>query len=192
MHTYSCVVTSPINPYNRVQLSAFLSGDISRDQLDIAIPSSPSNNLSVIVSTIHSIDKENKSVTDNQGQTFYYDKLVIATGAKAFTPDIEGSHLSGVYTFRNLKDAEHLYARVLRTRHIVIADGGLLGLEAEKASRRYNTEIMLIQQAPRLMNKQLDDSAASLLQARIESLGIRVITGDGVRHIHGDNRLLSY
>jgi nitrite reductase (NADH) large subunit len=178
----------PYRPYNRVQLSAFLAGDIEREDLDIELPEL-SNNITFTIAAIHHIDRDAKLITDVNGSIYPYDKLVIATGARARTPNIPGAEMTGVYSFRNLKDAEHLYARVLRARHIVIAGGGLLGCEAAKALRRYHTEVTLVQQDDRLMNLQLDEAAAEQLKQNLEDLGVRVITNDGVRVVHGDSRV---
>lgn len=178
----------PYRPYNRVQLSAFLAGDIERDDLDIELPEL-SDNISFNIAAIHEIDKEQRLITDVNGQTYSYDKLVIATGARARLPNVPGAEMTGVYSFRNLKDAEYLYARVLRARHIVIAGGGLLGCEAAKALRRYNTQVTLVQQDDRLMNLQLDDYAAVKLKQKLEDIGVKVVTNNGVRHVHGDTRV---
>jgi len=178
----------PYRPYNRVQLSAFLAGDVERDDLDIDLPEL-SDNITFTIAAIHDIDRESHIITDVNGERYSYDKLVIATGARARTPKVPGADMNGVYSFRNLKDAEHLYARVLRARHIVIAGGGLLGCEAAKALRRYHTEVTLVQQDNRLMNLQLDDNAAEKVKHRLEELGVRVITNEGVRAIHGESRV---
>ena len=182
----------PYQPYNRVQLSALLAGKINRDALDIPLPSSSEKpNFSYIVSVIRQINTATKTVTDADGREHDFDILVIATGARAHVPSIPGVNRSGVYTFRNLKDAEFLSARVVRSRHIVVVGGGLLGLEAAKGLLRFNTRVTVIQQGPRLMNRQLSDEAACRLQAQVESLGIRVIVDAGVRKIQGDQTIQS-
>ena len=179
----------PYKPYNRVQLSAYLAGEIERDDLDLSLPSDDVAHLNFIISAIHHIDTDRHTVTTAEGAVYTYDKLVIATGARAHIPNVPGNQLSGVYCFRKLADAESLYARVYSARHVVIVGGGLLGCEAAKALCRYNTQVTLVQQGERLMNKQLDDEAAAHLQRKIESLGVRVITQNGVRYIHGETRV---
>lgn len=181
--------SEPYKPYNRVQLSAFLAGDIRREQLDIDLTDAALSQFSFQHASIISIDRQQRRVIDKQGRSHHYDKLVLATGARAYLPHIEGRDLSGVFCFRNVKDAEHLYARVLSSRHIVIVGGGLLGCEAARALARYNTQVTLIQQADRLMNRQLDDYAATLLQRRLQSCGIKVVVNDGVRKVHGESRV---
>lgn len=180
----------PYQPYNRVQLSSLLAGDIGFDDIITPLPDNTRYpNFSHIISAIRTIDYETKTLIDSRGNIFPYDKCVIATGSRPHKPNIPGVDTPGVYTFRNLKDAEALYARVSRARDIVVIGGGLLGLEAAKAMLRFNTKVTLVQQGPRLMNRQLDDGAAEKLQRIVAQLGIRVITDSGVRSITGDGRV---
>lgn len=180
----------PSQPYNRVQLSALLAGEISYDDILTDLPNADLHSgFSLHICAISSINTEQQQVIDALGNTHHYDKLVIATGSRPHVPNIPGTSLTGVYTFRNLKDTEFLYARISRARHIVVVGGGLLGLEAARALLRSNTCVTLIQQGPRLMNRQLDDVGASLLQKKIEGLGVTVIKESGVRQIIGDARV---
>ncbi|GLQ33415.1 FAD-dependent oxidoreductase [Litoribrevibacter albus] len=175
----------PFQPYNRVQLSALLAGEVSRDDIDLSLPTADTHpNFEYIIATVKAVDTEQKTLVDANGTSHSYDRLVFATGARAHVPNIPGVEQSGVYTFRNLKDTEFLYARVASARHVVVVGGGLLGLEAARALSRLNTKVTLVQQASRLMNRQLDDRAAEMLQDQVEALGIRVITCSGVRAIH--------
>jgi nitrite reductase (NADH) large subunit len=175
----------PFQPYNRVQLSALLAGEVTRDDIDLSLPDADTHpNFKYIIATVKQVDTENKFITDGNGELTPFDKLVFATGARAHVPNIPGVDQTGVYTFRNLKDTEFLYTRVTSARHVVVVGGGLLGLEAARALSRLNTQVTLVQQASRLMNRQLDETAAAMLQQQVEALGIRVITSSGVRSIH--------
>ena len=71
-------------------------------------------------------------MTGRYGRSWRYSKLVICTGSRAHIPPIPGREKSGVYTFRNLDDAERLMARSFRSRRVVVIGGGLLGLEAAR------------------------------------------------------------
>ena len=180
----------PYLPYNRVQLSSLLAGEINFDDILTELPDPKTHpNFGHQISTIRSIDSEAKTLTDNLGNQYPYDKLVIATGARPHRPNIPGIETPGVFTFRNLQDAETLQARRYRCRQLVVIGGGLLGVEAARSLCGNNTEVTLIQQGSRLMNRQLDDTAAQLLQNKIEALGIRVITNAGVRKIQGESQV---
>ena len=180
----------PYQPYNRVQLSALLAGEIKYEDIHSKLPAQTQHpNFSFHICAIKQVNPEQKTVEDAEGKTHHYDNLVIATGARPHVPNIPGANKKGTYTFRNLKDTEALFSRISRARHVVVLGGGLLGLEAARALLRHNTEVTVIQQGPRLMNRQLDDMAAAKLQEKVEAMGINVITSSGVREIVGDGRV---
>lgn len=179
-------------PYNRIQLSALLAGEIARDDIDLPLPDTRNHpNFNFTSSAITEIDREGKVVVDAAGVRYGYDKLVFATGARAHIPNIPGIERRGVFSFRSLRDTESLYARILRSRHIVVVGGGLLGLEAAKGLLKFHTKVTVVQQGPHLMNRQLDEEAASLLLKEVKQLGIEVITNAGVRAIDGFEHVTS-
>lgn len=180
----------PFEPYNRVQLTAVLAGDIDRNNILLDVPSKnnyPNFNYTIVKVT--RIKPESKIIIDALGEKHSYEKLIIATGSRAFIPNIEGVKKRGVYTFRNLKDTDSLFARISSAKHVVVVGAGLLGIEAAKALRRFNTQVTLIHQSDRVMNRQLDEEAASRLEEKIKALGIEVITQAGVREILGEERV---
>jgi nitrite reductase (NADH) large subunit len=171
-------------------LSSLLSGEKSPDALQIPMPDVDTHpNFSHTFAAIKSINTTTKHVEDSLGQHHRYDRLILATGARAHIPDIPGNQATGVYTFRNMKDTQALYSRLVSARHVVVVGGGVLGIEAAKAMSQLNTKVTLIQQGSRLMNRQLDDEAAAMLAKKIEASGIRVITNSGVREIYEDTRV---
>ena len=180
----------PYEPYNRVKLSSLLAGEVAVKDIVTPLPDETKHpNFKHHTCTLRLIDQNKQTLIDAQGQDYHYDQCVIATGARPHLPNITGIEQTGVYTFRNLNDAEALYARVSRSRHIVVMGGGLLGLEAARALLKNNTHVTLIQQGEYLMNRQLDETAAELLEAKVNNMGIRVITESGVGTIHGEGRV---
>jgi len=180
----------PYDPYNRVQLSNVLSR--SKDYADIVtqFPSSTDDfHFRYAQENIIEIHPSKKQITTQQKKVVDYDSLIIATGSTPHIPNIDGVNLKGVYTFRNLRDTEALLARTYRSRTTIVVGGGLLGLEAAKALSTHHTEVILIQQGERLMNRQLDEDASSVLAGHVKQEGIRVITSSGVRRVFGDQRV---
>jgi nitrite reductase (NADH) large subunit len=177
----------PWAPYDRVQLSTWLAGAIAAPAMRSA--GGDAHLQRYLGTRIQSIDRDQRVVTDGRGASCPYDRLVLATGSRAFIPPLPGVGLPGVFTFRNLSDAERLMARTVRSRRLVVIGGGLLGLETARALHRFNTHITIIEQSVRLMFNQLDGDCASLLQRHVEETGVAVQTGARVRCMLGDTRL---
>lgn len=176
----------PFEPYNRVRLSSYLVGEVNWHGLtrDLALPEVP-HVQSRFGCAVTTIDREQHCIIDSSGARQPYSRLILATGSRPHVPEIPGIHLPGVYTFRNVRDAQTLLARRVRSRRTVILGGGLLGLEAARAMQRYNTEICVIEHYSRLMMRQLDDGAAAYLLANLKALGIEVLLGEGIKRVEG-------
>ncbi|MDT8385662.1 MAG: FAD-dependent oxidoreductase [Gammaproteobacteria bacterium] len=177
-------------PYNRVKLSYLLAGELDWNALldPLQIPATASVD-ERIGYTISRIDTQNRYVEDQQGNRQSYQKLILATGSRAHIPGIPGIDLTGVFTFRNLDDANLLLARQVRTQHTVILGGGLLGLEAARGMQRSNTRVTVIEHADRLLSHQLDEEASAMLQKRIRGMGIMTVVGDAVSEVQGGPRV---
>ena len=176
----------PWSPYNRDKLSSYLAGEFSQREMDesLHIPKSPHIHTHFNEAVTH-IDRKSRLVHTRYGNVFRYRYLVMATGSRPIVPVIPGVGLQGVYTFRDLNDSHRLFARKARSRNTLVIGGGLLGLEVAKAMRRFNTRVTVVEHNDHLMFRQLDRDAAALLQQRVESLGIKVITKDSIRQILG-------
>jgi len=180
----------PWEPYNRVQLSTFLAGELDWFGLvkDQKIP----ENESIVTRfncPITEINRHNKYILDDNGHKQYYSKLIIATGSSPRIPQIRGIELEGIYNFRNLNDVQHLVARRVRTRRTLIVGGGVLGLEAARAMRRANTDVVVIDHNNRLMSSQLDETSSLTLKSHVTSLGITVYLNSSVKEILGKQRV---
>lgn len=180
----------PWLPYNRVNLTALLTGEIREDKLYVAFDASRHTNVRCYYNNrIVQIDRHAREVVDSHGMRHGYSTLVLATGSSAFTPNIPGTTLKNVFSFRDLSDAQKLMSRIVRSRHTVVIGGGLLGLEAARAMQRFNTRVTVIEHSAWLMFRQLDQRAGSYLKRYIESLDIQVRTGERVLEIFGADKV---
>lgn len=177
----------PSLPYNRVRLSSLLSGELSLSAL-VAGQELPSGlHLHARLNCgVTAINREQHTVRDASGRNQPYSSLVLATGSRPLIPDIPGVGQNHVYVFRDLRDAERLCARRMRSRRTAVIGGGLLGLEAARAMQRFNTDVCVVEHAARLMPRQLDEAGAACLLKHIRSIGIEVVLGDPVRQVLGD------
>ncbi len=178
----------PWEPYNRVKLSSLLAGEVKESDLSNKL-GAKDNLVARYNCAIISIDPGHHTVTDQHGRVQPYAALVLATGSRPRIPDIPGLNKKGVFTFRDMADAQALMARKVRSRRTVVLGGGLLGLEAAKAMLRFHTEVCVVEHSNRLMFHQLDARAGGVLVDHINSLGIDVILENSVKEVLGDTQI---
>ncbi|SPF78418.1 Nitrite reductase [NAD(P)H] [Pseudoprimorskyibacter insulae] len=176
-------------PYNRVQLTPLLGGDVQFDEITLPLTDETDLLTCHWGQTVARIDREARQVITRSGDVWAYSKLVLATGSRAFVPGFPGTTLPGVFTFRTADDASALMARSFSARRIAVIGGGLLGLEAARGMRRRGCDVTLIEHESHLMPRQLDLEAGSKLAERICALGVDVMTGRAVREITGTHRV---
>ncbi len=173
--------------YNRLMLSPVLSGEKTYD--DIITHNDAwyeQHGISLHKeSPIESIDRSAKTVTSKNGITASYDKLIVATGSDPIVIPIPGSKLEGVITYRDLDDVEYMLRASKICKDAVVIGGGLLGLEAAAGLRAQGMNVTVIHLAPFLMERQLDESAARLLEKALELRGIQIITKANTKSIIG-------
>ncbi|MCH7231689.1 nitrite reductase large subunit NirB [Glycomyces sp. L485] len=177
----------PRPAYDRVRLSAFFDG-VSADELSLA-SELPGVDVRLGEPAL-AVDLEARTVTTGQG-AYEYDKLVLATGSVPFVPPVEGAGLDGVFVYRTLEDLESIKERAAGRSHGVVIGGGLLGLEAANALRLLGLETQIVEFAPWLMARQLDEAGGGVLKQHIEKLDIDVACSTGATKIlEADGRLL--
>ncbi|RMF19199.1 MAG: hypothetical protein D6758_02500 [Gammaproteobacteria bacterium] len=174
-------------PYDRVRLTAALAGKSAPSELLLPVPDAGVYpGFALKLAHVLKIDCRARTVIDTQGEVLFWDRLILATGARAFLPGVPGNDAYGVFTLRNWRDTEVLLARLARARHVVVVGGGVLGIETASAIHRHGTRVTLVQQADRLMNRQLDHYAAETVRRQLIEQGIGVWCNAGLRVIETD------
>lgn len=177
--------------YDRVHLSEYFSGK-SADDLTMA-PSNwyAENNIVLhLGDPINQIDRISKTVHSHHGITASYDYLILATGSSAFVPPIPGVEKEGVFIYRTIEDLELMTSWAKKATKGAVIGGGLLGLEAAKAMLDLGvTNTQVIEFAPRLMPRQIDEAGSKLLQTKLEALGLTINTSKNTSAITGDDRI---
>ncbi|GHD38642.1 nitrite reductase large subunit [Mycetocola manganoxydans] len=174
-------------PYDRVALSTRLDGPVD---LTLA-PSGVWDSDHVVLhreTRADAVDTAARTVTTASGEVLRYDALVFATGSSAPVPDIPGSHLARVYRTiddvdRLVADVERISAQHGRPARVLVAGGGLLGLEAAGGFARLGAETAIVHSGSWLMSAQLDEGAGQALGRIIAGQGITLHLGTRPRAV---------
>jgi nitrite reductase (NADH) large subunit len=176
--------------YDRVHLSEYFAGKTADDLL--MAPRGWYHEQGITLHTgelVTEIDRANKTIRTHHGITDHYDYLVLATGSGAFVPSLDGVALDGVFVYRTIEDLNQIIEYGQHSRTAAVLGGGLLGLEAAKALMDLNLETHVVEFAPRLMPRQLDEAGSQVLAHKLTQIGISVHTGKATKRIAGDDRI---
>lgn len=144
----------PYVSYANCGLPYALGGIISEEKLRVQSVAKMKDwfNIDARVNTeLVSIQREEKRVTvrDATGteSTMPYDKLVLAMGAEAFLPPIEGVDLPHVFTLQTIPDLQKIQALIAGTqvRRAAVVGGGFIGLEAAENLRHLGIDATILE-----------------------------------------------
>jgi nitrite reductase (NADH) large subunit len=172
----------PTGNYNRILLSNVLNGSYSEDDIFLnTLAWYEENNIRLLAGKRASgLLRRAKLAYGEDGVPEPYDKLIIATGSRAFVPPIEGvtmidgSLKPGVFVFRTLEDCRYFAAGAKGKKIAAVIGGGLLGLEAARGLQNFGLDVHVVHNSGHLMQQQLDAGAGGILKTSMEALGLHV------------------
>ena len=180
----------PIAPYHRPPLSkAWLKGAVTTESLALKPGDfySEQNVELRLGHRVESIDAGARLVSFGNGESIPYDELILATGAYARTlPAVNAMH-ANVMALRNLNDAGKLRAALAPGKRLVIIGGGYIGLECAATARALGAEVVVIEKAPRLLERVASAPIAHFLHAYHEKHGVGFVLNANIENIEGEN-----
>ncbi|QDU82344.1 Nitrite reductase [NAD(P)H] [Polystyrenella longa] len=123
---------------------------------------------------VERINRETKTVHSTKGIDIPYDKLVLATGSTPFVPPVKGVDKKGVFVYRTIEDLQEIIEFAQTAKSAAVIGGGLLGLEAAKAAYDLGLETHVVEFAPRLMARQVDEKGSLYLVKKIAGMGVQI------------------
>ena len=139
--------------------------------------------------TVAKIDIEKRTVKTDKKREVSYDKLIIATGSVPFMIPIPGIEKEGVITFRTIEDCQKMIEASKKYKRAVVIGGGLLGLEAARGLLNLGMEVNVVHIASYLMERQLDLTAAKMLEKALENQGMKFLLEKETEEIIGNDRV---
>ena len=174
--------------YNRILLSPVLAGEQTPEQI-VLNPRSWYAEQGITLHTgckVIGVDRRRRVVRADDGTEVSYDRLLLATGARPFMLPVPGRELDGVVGYRDLADTQAMIDAAARHHDAVVIGGGLLGLEAANGLMARGMQVTVVHLMPWLMERQLDEAAASMLRDSLQQRGIGFRLQARTRELLGD------
>ncbi|WII35750.1 nitrite reductase large subunit NirB [Paenibacillus thiaminolyticus] len=173
--------------YNRILLSYVLEGSKKLDDIVLnPYPWYEEAGITLLAGEKgERIDTERRVVLTDKGREVPYDRVIIATGSTPFRLPVPGADKKGVVGFRSIEDCDRMIAAAGTYKTAAVIGGGLLGLEAAKGLVQLGMDVTVVHLPEYVMERQLDMTAARLLEQELERQGIRFALGKQTVEITG-------
>ena len=175
----------PEPPYSRMAIPYLLSGGI--DEAGTHLPKTKDHyqglDIRVLQDRITAVSAEKREVTLDGGKTESFDRLLIATGASAVKPPVDGLDLPGVHHCWTLEDARNIARLAQSGSRVVLMGAGFIGCIILESLISRGVKLTVVEMEDRMAPKMMNDTAAALLKSWCQDRGVSVKTGIGVSKI---------
>lgn len=137
------------------------------------------------------ISTEDKYVDFASGEKIKYDKLVIATGSIPVKPAwLTGGDKENVYVIPKDKTyLEDMKARLASQKKVVVIGAGFIGVEFADELVKSGHDVLLVEKLPDILMLAFDSELSTRIEEILIQRGVKIITGNGIKEIHGSSRV---
>jgi 3-phenylpropionate/trans-cinnamate dioxygenase ferredoxin reductase subunit len=131
------------------------------------------------------IDRVQRHVSLASGESFPFEQLVLAVGARNRILVLKGAELDGVLYLRSLNEAMVVKERLKNAQHIVVIGGGFIGLELAAVACALGKSVTVLEALPRLMPRVVAPLISEFYRELHTSRGVKLVCDASVSEITG-------
>ena len=132
-----------------------------------------------------------KNIVTNEILEDSYDKLMIASGARAIIPPIKNIDLKNVVTLKSMDDGNKLkeLMAIDEYKRVTIIGAGFIGLEAVEAAKHMGKEVTVIQLQDRVLEEVFDKDITDILEEELRDKGVNLLLSETVVELIGEEKV---
>jgi NADPH-dependent 2,4-dienoyl-CoA reductase/sulfur reductase-like enzyme len=185
-----CIVSAePHLPYDRPPLSkAYLAGNVAVVNLLINPPAFyETHGIAVQLATaVEYVDFTQKRLYC-QGDSIFYDNLLIATGARAQRLTLPGAELTGIHYLRTLDDADQIRQAAAHAQRAIVIGGGFIGMEVSAVLQALGLATTLVFRSTHLNERIFTTRMAAFFENYYRDCGVTLCAQERVIGFASDN-----
>lgn len=122
-----------------------------------------------------------QNIKTGEEKEYAYDKLLIATGARAVVPPIKGIDLKGIFALRQLQEGVAIkeYIKQNSPRQGLIIGAGYIGMEVAEAFSARGMKVTIVEKMPNIIGS-MDDEITEVVEEELKGNGVKLIKSSAV------------
>ena len=183
----------PEPPYSRMAIPYLLAGNVAESGTHLRHGEAHFEQLAIDLrqDRVRRVDPANRIAILSNGHEIAYDRLLIATGAHAVKPPIEGMDSEGVENCWTLADARRILAGAKPGSRVVLMGAGFIGCIVLEALAARGVDLVVVEMADRMLPRMMDETGGAMIARWCESKGVSVRTATRVAGIARRNGSLA-
>ena len=181
-------------PVDRPNLSKdFLAGTAPDEWIPLRPPqwySERQINL-ILNSRVMSLDTKQKRISTEDGKTYEYEALLLATGADPIKLPLEGATPFEVFYLRSFADSKAIVAKAAAAKQVVVVGASFIGLEVAASLRARGIAVHVVASELVPMERILGSRVGAFIRSLHESHGVVFHLGETVRQVEGNKVTLT-
>jgi NADPH-dependent 2,4-dienoyl-CoA reductase/sulfur reductase-like enzyme len=145
----------------------------------------------VLGSRVSSLDIQRRSVRLENGKTYEFEALLIATGAEPVRLQIEGATDSQIHYLRTFADSRAIVAKAASAKRVVVVGASFIGLEVAASLRARGIDVHVVAPESLPLERVMGPDVGLFLRGLHESHGVVFHLGSTVSRINGRSVTLS-
>lgn len=135
-------------------------------------------------SPVVALDAENQTIQTAGGETYGYEKCLVATGASPFVPPIPGADIRGVHTLRTIEDALRLKKALSQgIRKALVVGASMVGIKLVELFLTAGIEVCFADMADHIFPVSTDPHCAGIIEGHLARYGVKLRLGEAIRAI---------
>jgi NADPH-dependent 2,4-dienoyl-CoA reductase/sulfur reductase-like enzyme len=135
---------------------------------------------------VSEVNSKSKRLIFKAGGEFSFDRLVIATGARARKLNIPGANLRNVFYLRTLDDSRSIRNELKKVKRAVVIGGGFIGMEVTAVLTQAGIEVTMVLSDDRIWKRLFTPEMSNFFEGYYKERGVRFVKSAAVSELRGD------
>jgi NAD(P)H-nitrite reductase large subunit len=187
--TIGIVSDEPYILYSRVMLSKpnFFLGKVPFDQVWLkGAEWYKENNIAFLGGkTVSALDAAQKNIKLADGDSFSYEKLLIATGTATRKASMPGADKKGVHYLRSLDDGKGIMENIKTAKNAVTVGGGFIGFEMADLMQLAGLKTTIVLREPYFWDPVLDEASGKMIESAMGKVGVNILHNTEITEVTG-------